>query len=210
MPGLELNGSNITSALRKTAILCGSSWPFHQAANVLLQLTEVELSFSHIRRLCANEVEIVSAQDQVESDQVKWEALVETAEVLVESLADQPSSARIELAHHPADNDSPLASTYIGIDGTFINAQPANRFLEAKAAIIFTNQRMTVSPGRNVLLNKRSVSSCLSVAELSRKLFSSARKMSISDETELIILTDGARWISQLVQRQYPSATLIL
>ena len=175
-----------------------------------MQLTEVELSFSHIRRLCANEVEIVSAQDQVESDQVKWEALVETAEVLVESLADQPSSARIELAHHSADNDSPLASTYIGIDGTFINAQPANRFLEAKAAIIFTNQRMTVSPGRNVLLNKRSVSSCLSVAELSRKLFSSARKMSISDETELIILTDGARWISQLVQRQYPSATLIL
>ena len=164
MPGLELNGSNSTSALRKTATLCGSSWSFHQAANVLLQLTEVELSFSHIRRLCANEAEIVSAQDQVESDQVKWEALVETAEVLVESLADQPSSARIEPAHHSADNDSPLASTYIGIDGTFINAQPANRFLEAKAEIIFTNHRMTVSPGRNVLLNKRSVSSCLSVA----------------------------------------------
>ena len=48
-PGLELNGSNITSELRKIAILCASSWPFRPAANLLLQLTGLELSFSHIR-----------------------------------------------------------------------------------------------------------------------------------------------------------------
>ena len=162
MPGLELSGNNITSELRKIAILCGSSWSFRQAANLLLQLTGVELSFSHIRWLCANEARIVSVQDQAEYDQVEWEALVE-------SVADQPQPARIEPAHHSADNDSPFSPTYIGIDGTFINAQPANRFLQAKAAIIFTNQRMTVSQGRNVLLNKRYVGSCLSVSELSRE-----------------------------------------
>ena len=141
---------------------------------------------------------------------MEWEALAETAEALVESVADQPQPARIEPAHHSADNDSPFSPTYIGIDGTFINAQPANRFLQAKTAIIFTNQRMTVSQGRNVLLNKRYVGSCLSVSELSRKLFSCARKMGVTDQSQLIILADGARWISQLAQRQYPKAKLIL
>ena len=71
MPGLELSGNNITSELRKIAILCGSSWSFRQAANLLLQLTGVELSFSHIRWLCANEARIVSVQDQAEYDQVE-------------------------------------------------------------------------------------------------------------------------------------------
>ncbi|MDP6745686.1 MAG: hypothetical protein QGH37_01480 [Candidatus Poribacteria bacterium] len=110
-PGLELNGSNVTLELRKIAILCASSWPFRQAANVLLQLTGVELSFSHIRWLCANQAEIVSTQDQTEYEQVEWEALAETAGVLVESVADQPQPARIEPAHHSADNDPPLGPT---------------------------------------------------------------------------------------------------
>ena len=90
---------------------------------------------------------------------------METTEVWVESLADQPRQSMVP----SADNHSPLSPTYIGINGTFIKAQPANRFLQAKAAIIFTNQRMTVSQGRNVLLNKRYVGSCLSVSELSRE-----------------------------------------
>jgi len=78
--------------------------------------------------LCANEAEIVSAQDQAEYDQVEWEALVETTEVWVESLADQPRQSMVP----SADNHSPLSPTYIGIDGTFIKAQPANRFWKPK------------------------------------------------------------------------------
>ena len=36
-----LDGCNITQPLRKMAILCGSSWPFRQAADVLSELTGV-------------------------------------------------------------------------------------------------------------------------------------------------------------------------
>ena len=99
-PGLELNGSNVTSEWRKIAILCASSWPFRQAANVLWQLTGVALSFSHIRWWCGNQAEIVSTQDQTESEQVEWEALVETTEVLVESVVDQPKRPMAPSAHH--------------------------------------------------------------------------------------------------------------
>ena len=80
-PGLELNGSNVTSEWRKIAILCASSWPFRQAANVLWQLTGVGLSFSHTRWLCANEAEIVAAQANTEYQTAEWEALAETTEV---------------------------------------------------------------------------------------------------------------------------------
>ena len=52
---------------------------------------------------------------------MEWEALVETTEVWVESLADQPRQSMVP----SADNHSPLAPTYIGIDGTFIKAQSA-------------------------------------------------------------------------------------
>ena len=89
-PGLKLNGSNVTSEWRKIAILCASSWPFRQAANVFWQLTGVELSFSHIRWLCANQAD----------EQVEWEALVETTEVLVESVVDQPKRSMAPSAHH--------------------------------------------------------------------------------------------------------------
>ena len=156
--------------------------------------------------MCANEAEIVSAQDQAEYDQVEWEALVETTEVWVESLADQPRQSMVP----SADKHSPLSPTYIGIDGTFIKAQPANRFLQAKAAIIFTSHRVAISKGRNLLQNKRYVGTCCSVSDLSQKLFSCARKMGVTDQSQLIILADGARWISQLAQRQYPKAKLIL
>ena len=81
------------------------------ATNVLWQLTGVELSFSHIRWLCANQAEIVSTQDQTESDQVEWEALAETAEALVESVADQSQPTESEPAHHLADNRSPFGPT---------------------------------------------------------------------------------------------------
>ena len=69
---------------------------------------------------------------------------------------------------------------------------------------------MTVGQGRNVLLNKRYVGTCLSVSELSRKLFPGARKMGVTDQNQLTILADGARWIRQLAHRQYPKAKLIL
>ena len=60
---------------------------------------------------------------------------------------------------------------------------------------------MIASQGRNVLLNQRYVGRYQSVLVLSRKLFSCVRKMGVNYQTELIILADGARWISQLAQR---------
>ena len=92
-----LDDSNITQSLRKIAILCGSSWPFRQAANVLHELTGVTLSFGHIRWLCADEAKVTCAEFDEKYDQIEWEALVETMEVLVEYLADEPNEQAMDL-----------------------------------------------------------------------------------------------------------------
>lgn len=205
-----LDGCNITQPLRKIAILCGSSWPFRQAADVLRELTGVNLSFGHIRWLCAAEAEIVATQTNATYEQASWDALVETMDTLVEYLADEPNPPTPESTSDLLDESLEPERIYTGIDGTFINDLPANRFFEAKAAIVFTDERVEVSKGRNLLLNKQYVASCQPVKEFGQQLFVCTTDMGVNDSTEHIILADGARWITKLAKIQYPRATLIL
>ena len=44
----------------------------------------------------------------------------------------------------------------------------------------------------------------------SQQLFTMARRMGIDNQEQLVILSDGARWINKLAQTQDPKATLIL
>jgi len=48
---------------------------------------------------------------------------------------------------HWEDQSWSAKPIYIGIDGTFINAQLGKRFLQAKVGIVFTEQRIRVSQG---------------------------------------------------------------
>jgi len=75
---------------------------------------------------------------------------------------------------------------------------------------VFTDERVTVSKGRNQLVDKQYVASCQTVREFSEKRFCCAKEFGINDQTELIMLGDGARWITKLAQTQYPLATMIL
>ncbi len=202
--------SNVTPELRKVAILCGTSWPFRQAAEVLRNLASVELSPAHIQWLCSKQAVAAKAQFKEKHDSAYWPALIETMETLVEPLVEEAKRETSEKTSHSKEQAWSAKPVYIGIDGTFINAQPRKRFFEAKVGIVFTEQRIRVSKGRNLLLNKQYVGSCQSVSEFGKRLFCCATEMGVKKETELIVLADGARWISQLAKTQYPQARLIL
>ena len=103
-----------------------------------------------------------------------------------------------------------LENLYLGIDGTLVNARAKNRFMEAKVGIVFSHQLALVETNRRQLLNKQYVGTRQSVPQFSQQLFTTARGMGIDNQEQLVILSDGARWICQLAQRQYPSAKLIL
>jgi hypothetical protein len=91
-----------------------------------------------------------------------------------------------------------------------INARAPNRFLEAKVGIVFAHQLAVMGSKRRRLLNKQYVGTLQSVLQFSQQLFTTARSMGIDNQEQLVILSDGARWISQLAQRQDPRAKLIL
>ena len=188
------------------AILCGTSWPFRQAAEVLRNLASVDLSPGHIQWLCSKQAVAAKTQFQEKHDSASWPALIGTMETLVEE-AKRGTSEKTSPWEDQSWSAKPI---YMGIDGTFINAQPGKRFFEAKVGIVFTEQRIRVSQGRNLLLNKQYVGSCQSVSEFGQRLFCCATEMGVKKETQLIVLADGARWISQLAKTQYPQARLIL
>ncbi|MDP6748228.1 MAG: hypothetical protein QGH37_14645 [Candidatus Poribacteria bacterium] len=112
---LSPNG-NIIPELRKVAILCGTSWP---------NLASVDLSLGHIQWLCSKQVVAAKTQLKERHDSVSWPALIETMETLVED----PNRKRSEKTSHGEDQSWSAKPIYIGIDGTFINAQPGKRFL---------------------------------------------------------------------------------
>ena len=200
-----LRDANVTPALRRIAIRCGASWPYRQAADTIFELTGVQISHEQIRQLCSDEAQKVNAQD-IESYQKDYQkGLVETMETLVEYLSD---TSLDKAERPPATPES--ERVYFGIDGTFVNEKEAKAFLEAKAAIVFTNEIAVVGRKRRVLLNKQYTGTFEPVSVFSEKLFTTARAMGIDNQPELVILSDGARWITKLAKTQYPKATLIL
>ena len=74
---------------------------------------------------------------------------------------------------------------------------------------IFGHQLIVVGSNRRRLLNKQYVGTLQSVQQFSQQLFTSGQGMGIDNQDQLVILSDGARWISKLAQTQYPKATLI-
>ena len=104
----------------------------------------------------------------------------------------------------------PCERVYLGIDGTLIKARAQNRFMEAKVGIVFAHQLAVMGSNRRRLLNKQYVGTLQSVLEFGQQLFTTARGMGIDNQEQLVVLSDGARWINKLAQTQYPKATLIL
>ncbi|MDP6599181.1 MAG: hypothetical protein QGI86_25455 [Candidatus Poribacteria bacterium] len=86
---------------------------------------------------------------------------------------------------HWEDQSWSAKPIYIGIDGTFINAQLGKRFLQAKVGIVFTEPRIRVSQGRNLRRNKQYVVRCQSVSEFGQRRFCCATE---GNRKQLIVL----------------------
>ena len=192
--------ANISPGLRQVAIYCAAAWPYRQAQQSIRQLIGVSISHEQIRQLCLQEAVKVQAREQTHFQQAYNQALAETVEVLVEEQPRPKKPPQIE----------PSERVYLGIDGTLINARAQNRFMEAKVGIVFAHQLAVMGSNRRRLLNKQYVGTLQSVLPFSQQLFTTARSMGIDNQEQLVILSDGARWINKLAQTQYPKASLIL
>ena len=126
----SLQNSNTTQPLKQLAILCGSSWPYRQAAKMVNQLTGIKMSAKQVQRLCKSQGEVLDNEFEQMYQQHESLALVQTMESLVKFMKAPP-----RIRGHTRDNTHRV---YIAIDGTFVNAKKAKKHFEAKAAIVFT------------------------------------------------------------------------
>ena len=173
--------ANISPGLRQVAIHCAAAWSYRSAQQSIRQLIGIFISHEQIRQFCLQEATKVEVQEQADFQQAYEQALAETVEVLVEKQQRSKKPPQIR----------PSERVYLGIDGTLVNARAQNRFMEAKVGIVFSHQLALVGTNRP-------------------QLFTMARRMGIDNQEQLVILSDGARWINKLAQTQYPKATLIL
>jgi len=192
--------ANISPGLKQAAIDCAAAWPYRPAQQSIQRLIGVAISHEQIRQPCLQEAVRVEAQEQANFQQAYEPALAETVEVLVEEQPRPKKRPQIE----------PCERVYLGIDGTLIKARAQNRFMEAKVGIVFSHQLAVVGTNRRRLLNKQYVGTLQSVHQFSQQLFTTARGMGIDNQEQLVILSDGARWINRLAQTQDPKAPLIL
>ncbi len=125
-------------------------------AEVLPNLASVDLSPGHIQWPCSKQEVAAKTQLKEKHDSVSWPALIEAMGTLVE----EPKRERSEKTSRGEDQSWSAKPIYIGIDGTFINAQPRKPCLQAKGGIVFTEPRIRVSQRRNLRRNKQYVVRC--------------------------------------------------
>ena len=115
----SLQNSNTTQPLKQLAILCGSSWPYRQAAKVVNQLTGMSMSAKQVQRLCKSQAEVLGLEFEQTYQQHESLALMETMESWVKFMKAPP---RIR-----GHTGRPTHWVYIAIDGTFVNAKKAKK-----------------------------------------------------------------------------------
>ena len=79
--------------------------------------------------------------------------------------------------------------------------------MEAKVGIVFSHQLAVVGTGRPQLLNKQYVGTSCNQYRSSANSLTLARRRGIDNQDQLVILSDGARWINKLAPTQDPKAT---
>jgi len=98
---------------------------------------------------------------------------------------------------------------YIQIDGGMVNTRQEG-WKEVKLGCIFDEEAIAeVSEGRREILQKRYFGCIGSVEEFEPLMWSNVSKI-VSEEDEIIVMGDGARWIWNLVSMHFPYAVEII
>jgi hypothetical protein len=104
----QVQGHNVTPALRELAALVGSSWPYETAAGVLKRLSGVQLSDERLRQLTNEQGNTLAKQQQSEAQQVLEEA------VSMEQIRTQRAQSQAEAKQEPPQ------WLQVGLDGGWL------------------------------------------------------------------------------------------
>jgi hypothetical protein len=172
-----------TAGLVEAALLSAASWPFATAAEVLGRLSGADVSAEWVRQVSEAHGQDLGAQACVAA-----EALI-TGQSLAAPDAGDESAAQLLLA----------------LDGGWLPSHDTAGGMEAKVAVLATG-REQVGRQRWRLSGRRYVGRVQDAARFGPQVFQAARAVGLGPDTPVVVLGDGAAWITSLTAACFPGA----
>jgi Uncharacterised protein family (UPF0236) len=169
-----------TAGLVQAATLAAASWPFATAAQVLHALSGAVVSPEWVRQVAerAGHADACRAQEQ--------------ADALVSGQAEVPDV-------HPREEG------LVALDGGWVASHDTPHGMEGKVAVLATG-RETIGHQRRRLTERHYVASFASADDFGKRVYREALTLGLAAAPQLVVLGDGAAWISELTAYHFPQA----
>ncbi len=170
-----------TAVLAEIAVLAGSSWPFATAAWVLERLSGVPVSAEWIRQL-SERAGATRGQQQAEAAEALY-----TGEVPLPVPAPPPEELLVAL------------------DGGWVRSRDNPGGMEGKVAVIATG-RTRCGRHRWRLIGRRYVARFQPSEPFGAQVYQAAAEAGVAQARQVVVLGDGAEWITSLTDLYLPQA----
>jgi hypothetical protein len=172
-----------TAGLEQAAVLAAASWPFATAAWLLERLCGAQVSPEWVRQ-------VAEAQGQAAAT-----TSAADAEQLLAGATEVP----------PAPEPIPKQGLVV-CDGGYVHTCDADTDnMEGKVAVLATG-REPIGRARWRLTNRRYVATFASAETLASLTYQAAAELGLTEAKHLVVLGDGAPWISELAAWCFPHA----
>ena len=182
-----LGTGQLTPRLREVVVLCGASWPYRQAAEVVGRLRGAPLAPETVRAAVARVGARVAATQQAEATQ-----------------ACRPGSGTVPTGAVP-----PPAVLVAELDGAWVRATDTPGGREVKVGVVHGGSDL-VGRTRRALTRRRYVATARGVDRFAESLTAAVVRVDGYAAPEQLILGDGAAWIWRTAAAIFPDATQVL
>ena len=163
-----------SAGLGEVAALAGTSWPFATAAWVLEELSGAPVSAEWLRQVTVAQGARAAAR--------------------AETTAHAVSRQEIEVVVTQAP-----ATVLVGMDGGWVRSRENTRGMEGKVGVVATG-RERIGRTRNRLCGRRYAASFRSVETFAPLLYQAAAEVGVARAERVLVLGDGAGWISSVAE----------
>lgn len=194
----EVQGHNVTPALRDLAALVGSSWPYETAASVLHRLSGVQLSDERLRQLTNEQGSLLARQHQEQAQQVFADAI------------NLPLIRRERALTESAAKTEPPQWLQVGLDGGWVPSREQKGGMEGKIGVVASHLEPVGKHGRHRLSRRRYVATFGSAEEAGMLTYTAASALGATEAKQQVVLGDGADWIKTQAEEHFSDAVKIL
>jgi Uncharacterised protein family (UPF0236) len=182
----ELGVGQFSPHLRELMVLCGASWPYRQAAQVLGRLRGTPLAAESVRA-------VVGTVGQAVATQQRAEAVATCAPPATAPPPGRAVPSRIE----------------VEVDGAWVHSHDNAHGLEVKVGVVHGGSR-PVGTRRQVLTERTYTATAQGVGTFEALMTSVIEARNGFAAADQEVFGDGAQWIWRLAERLLPEATFIL